>query len=145
MIRGTPIRVRRRGRPAASLVLLLVLSGAACGPAGQPGPTPQRQAPAGTARSPAPGPVSVEISQRRGQETSRRLILEVTNSSGGRLVIEAAALQTGLYDGAAAWVPVRTGGTGLDAGSTVSLPVSLPEPKCGPQAAGGEAAVVLRV
>jgi hypothetical protein len=122
-------------------VLLLAFS-AACLPAGQSGLP--AQAPAGTASSPAAG-ISVEISQRRGQETRRRLILQVTNHLDNPVVIEAAALHSPLYDGAAAWVPVRAGGTGLDAAGTVSLPVSLPEPRCGQEQTSGpaEAAVEL--
>jgi hypothetical protein len=131
MVSRTPARARRQTAP---LVLLLAMLGAACSPAGQPGPSTPGAA--NSASSPA-GPVTVQISQRRGQEIKRRLILEVTNISGGPLRIRAAALATPLYNGAAAWSPVRAGGTALDPGATVSLAVSLPAPRCGPHATGG--------
>src|SRR3954471_4150015 len=130
MVSRTPARARRQ---AAPLVLLLAMLGA-CSPAGQPGPS----TPGGAVSTSSPaGPVTVQISQRRGQEIKRRLILEVTNVSGGPVRIDAAALVAPLYDGAAAWSPVRAGGTALDPGATVSLAVSLPAPRCGPPATGG--------
>ncbi|MCG2622160.1 hypothetical protein LVY72_09540 [Arthrobacter sp. I2-34] len=139
MVSRAPARVRRWMVPG---VLLLAALGAACSPAGRPGPSSQAGA-----SSPAPGPVTVQISQRRGQETKHRLILQIDNVSGGPVEISAAALHSPLYDGAAAWVPVRAGGTTLDAGSTVSLTVTLPAPRCGPPPTGaaGDAAAALTV
>jgi hypothetical protein len=141
MVSRTPGRTRRH---AAPWVLLFALLAAACTPAGQPGPS----TPGGATATASPaGPVTVQISQRRGQETKRRLILEVTNISGNPVRIRAAALATPLYDAAAAWAPVRAGGTTLAPGATVSLAVSLPAPRCGAHTTGatGGAAAVLTV
>ncbi|NKX53969.1 hypothetical protein [Arthrobacter mobilis] len=124
-----PARARRSWQ-AAPLVLLLAACAAACTPAGPPDRT--GTAPAASSHSPAAGPVAVQISQRRGQEAKRRFILQVANTSGRPLVIEAAAVRSVLYDGDAAWVPVRAGGTRLGPGRTVSLAVDLPAPHCRP-------------
>lgn len=83
----------------------------------------------GAAVDALPDGVTVDVYQTRTDVPARGLQIAVTNESADDLTIASAELVSSQFAGSAVWSP-RPGGTLVRAGTTVDLPVSLPEAAC---------------
>lgn len=76
-----------------------------------------------------PDGVTVDVYQTRTDLPARGLQIAVANESADDLTITSAELESAQFAGSAAWSS-RPGGTLVRTGTTVDLPVSLPEAAC---------------
>ncbi len=111
----------RSGLPAAALAA--VLAATACSAGGGSA--------AGTATTPPTLPVTAGINQLRDNYSKQIVSIELTNNSDRVVRVLGARLGSALFTAGISW-QAPPGGIELPPGQTKSLPVTLPQPACGP-------------
>jgi hypothetical protein len=91
--------------------------------------------------SSAPAPVTAAVDQFRDDYAAGSIVLQLTDTGGGRLSVVGAALADPRFEDGTAW----TGSADLDPGQTTSLPAALAAARCTAATRDGAPSVHVRL